>query len=248
MTDRARWALVSAVLFLLLAFVLWLVVIEAPVIRWVIRLYSDKKFLKDTVDSWGWMAPLVFIVIQALQVIISPFPGEITGPVGGALFGTLWGLIYSTIGLTGGTLFCFWVGRRWGEPLVRPWLSEHRWNQMNFILEAEGAIVCFILYLVPGFPKDIISYLFGISPLPFWVFAVVSTAGRLPGTWISSYFGAHVAEQQYIYAIAFMAVILAACLPLYYYRERLIKRFRKPGNGGSRAEKALDGSGSGPVK
>ncbi len=42
--------------------------------------------------SWGWMAPLVFIGIQALQVIISPIPGEITGPVGGALFGTLWGL------------------------------------------------------------------------------------------------------------------------------------------------------------
>ncbi len=48
---------------------------------------------------------------------------------------------------------------------------------MNFIIEAEGAILCFILYLIPGFPKDIISYLFGISPMPFWVFAVVSTVG-----------------------------------------------------------------------
>ena len=89
----------------------------------------------------------------------------------------------------------------WGEPLIRPWLSEHHWNRMNFIIEAEGAILCFILYLIPGFPKDIISYLFGISPMPFWVFAVVSTIGRLPGTWISSYFGAHVGEQQYIYAL-----------------------------------------------
>jgi uncharacterized membrane protein YdjX (TVP38/TMEM64 family) len=228
MTDRGRWALLSAVLFASLAVVIWLVATEAPIVRWMIRLYQDKHFLKETVSAWGWMAPIVFMAIQALQVIISPIPGEITGPVGGALFGTLWGVIYSTIGLTFGTLFCFWVGRRWGEPLVRPWLSEHNWNRMSFILEAEGAIICFVLYLIPGFPKDIVSYLFGLSPMPFWVFAVVSTVGRLPGTWISSYFGAHVAEQQYIYAIAFMASVIAGCLPLYYYRDRLLKHFQKP--------------------
>jgi uncharacterized membrane protein YdjX (TVP38/TMEM64 family) len=243
MTDRARWALVTAVLLALLAIFIWLVAVDAPIIRFTVRLYQDKKFLKDTVRSWGWMAPLVFMAIQALQVIISPIPGEITGPVGGALFGTWLGLFYSTIGLTVGTLFCFWVGRKWGEPLVRPWLSEHHWNQMNFILEAEGAIICFILYLIPGFPKDIISYLFGISPMPFWLFAVVSTVARIPGTWVSSYFGAHVAEQQYIYAIAFMAIVIALCLPLYYYRGSLIKRFHKPRDGKGDGEKALDGSG-----
>jgi uncharacterized membrane protein YdjX (TVP38/TMEM64 family) len=244
MTDRARWALVTAVLLLLLAIVIWLVAADAAIIRFTVRLYRDKHFLKDTVRSWGLMAPLVFIAIQALQVIISPIPGEITGPVGGALFGTGLGLLYSTIGLTVGTLFCFWVGRKWGEPLVRPWLSEHRWNQMNFILEAEGAIICFIVYLIPGFPKDIVSYLFGLSPMPFWLFAVVSTVARIPGTWVSSYFGAHVAEQQYIYAIAFMAIVIALCLPLYYYRASLIKRFHKPRGDKGGAEKALDGPGT----
>jgi uncharacterized membrane protein YdjX (TVP38/TMEM64 family) len=226
LSDRARWALVTGILFTCLFFIVWLVWTDQPIIRFLVRLYQDKHFLKETVRSWGWAAPIVFIAIQALQVIISPIPGEITGPVGGALFGTLWGVIYSTIGLTTGTLFCFWVGRKWGEPLIRPWLSERNWERMNFILEAEGAILCLILYLIPGFPTDIISYLFGISPMPFWVFALVSTVGRLPGTWMSSYFGAHVAEQQYIYAIVFAAAIAAVCLPLYYYRERIVTRLR----------------------
>src|SRR5438034_6501590 len=217
----------------------WLVVIDAPIIHFVVRLYRDKYFLRDTVAAWGWMAPVVFMAIQAIQVIISPIPGEVTGPVGGALFGTTWAVIYSTIGLTVGTLICFWIGRKWGEPLVRPWLSEHHWNKMNFILEAEGAILCFILYLIAGFPKDIISYLFGISPMPFRVFAVVSTIGRLPGTIISSYFGAHVADQQYIYTLAFLAGVVALCLPLYYYRDRILRHFHKPG--ARKAEKALDG-------
>jgi uncharacterized membrane protein YdjX (TVP38/TMEM64 family) len=223
----ARWALAAALLALALVVVVWLVVTDAPVIRVLIRLYQDKYFLRDSVAAWGWMAPLVFIGIQALQVIISPIPGEITGPVGGALFGTMWGLVYSTIGLTIGTLSCFGLGRLWGEPLIRPWLSEHHWNRMNFIIEAEGAILCFILYLIPGFPKDIISYLFGISPMPFWLFALVSTIGRIPGTWISSYFGAHVGEQQYVWAATFIALVAAVCVPLYYYRDRIIRRFHR---------------------
>jgi len=227
MSATARWALASVVLAVLLIVVVWLVVTDAPSVRFVIRLYRDKHFLKDTVAAWGWAAPVVFVVIQALQVIISPIPGEVTGPVGGALFGTWPAVVYSTIGLTLGTLVCFAVGRKWGEPLVRPWLSEHHWNRLNFIIEAEGAIICFLLYLVPGFPKDIISYLFGISPMPFWLFAIVSTLGRLPGTWMSSYFGAHVAEQQYIYALAFGAIIVAVCLPIYYYRDRILKRLHR---------------------
>ena len=229
LSERGRWTLLIAGLAALLAVTIWLVAIEAPVIRVLVRMYSDKHYLKSLVASWGWMAPPVFIVIQALQVVISPFPGEITGPVGGALFGTLWGVVYSTIGLTAGTLICFGIGRKWGEPLVRPWLSEHHWNRMNFILEAEGVILCFILYLIPGFPKDILSYLFGISPLPFWPFAIASTVARIPGTLISSYFGANVAEHQYLYAIAFIAVIAALCLPLYYYRDRIIRRVHRKG-------------------
>ncbi|HEU5322459.1 MAG TPA: TVP38/TMEM64 family protein [Methylomirabilota bacterium] len=224
LSDTARWALASAALAVLLAIVIGLVMTDAPLVRFVVRLYRDKHFLKQTVRSWGWLAPLVFVGIQALQVIISPIPGEITGPVGGALFGTTWGLVYSTVGLTIGTLACFGLGRLWGEPLVRPWLSEHNWNRMNFVIEAEGAILCFLLYLIPGFPKDVVSYLFGISPMPFWVFAAVSTLGRLPGTWISSYFGAHVGEQQYLYAIAFVALITAVCLPVFYYRDRILRR------------------------
>ena len=211
-SNATRWATASILLAGSLVFIVWLVFTDAPIIRFTVRLYQDKYFLRDTVAAWGWAAPLVFMAIQALQVIISPIPGEITGPVGGALFGTL---------------FCFWVGRKWGEPLIRPWLSEHHWEKMNFILEAEGAIICFILYVIPGFPKDIISYLFGISPMPFWLFAVVSTVGRIPGTWISSYFGAHVGEQQYFYAAAFIALVTGACLPLYYHRERIIARFRR---------------------
>jgi uncharacterized membrane protein YdjX (TVP38/TMEM64 family) len=234
-TDRTRWGLGLLILASCLGLLIWLVVTDAPIVRFTVRLYRDNVFLKETVAAWGWAAPIIFIAIQALQVIISPIPGEVTGPVGGALFGTFRGVVYSTIGLTVGTLFCFWVGRLYGEPLVRPWLSEHHWNRVNFVLEAEGAIFCFIIYLIPGFPKDIVSYLFGISPIPFWVFAIVSTLGRVPGTWVSSYVGAHVAEHQFIYVFLLLALVAAVTLPLYYYRHQITGYFHRGRRGHKRA-------------
>jgi uncharacterized membrane protein YdjX (TVP38/TMEM64 family) len=236
--DRLRWAIGLLVLATALGLVVWLVVTDAPIVRLVVRLYRDKAFLKATVASWGSSAPLIFIAIQALQVILSPIPGEISGPVGGALFGTTLGVVYSTLGLTIGTLTCFGLGRLYGEPFVRPWLSEWSWRQMKFIVEAEGAILCFVLYLIPGFPKDIVSYLFGISPIRFWVFALVSTLGRLPGTWISSYVGAHVSEHEYITLFLLLALVAAVSLPLYYYRHRIIGVVAGAGQRRKRADSA----------
>jgi uncharacterized membrane protein YdjX (TVP38/TMEM64 family) len=200
---------------------------DAPSWRYVVRLYQDKAFLKATVESWGWMGPVVFIVIQALQVVISPFPGEVTGAAGGFLFGGVAGFIYSTIGLTLGTLAAFGIGRSLGATFVRRLVADHYWEKMGFIVEAEGAILAFVLYLIPGFPKDIISYLFGLSPMPLWVFAVVSTLGRMPGTWILSAQGGHVGAGQFRELALLLAIVAAAVVPLYYYRHRILRLFRR---------------------
>src|SRR5260370_17125137 len=99
MTDRARWAIVTSVLFVLLTAVVWVVVADAPFVRWLIRLYQDKHFLKETVRSWGWMAPLVFIAIHAFPAIISPLPCEVTAPAAPPPSGTFLPVTPSTIRL-----------------------------------------------------------------------------------------------------------------------------------------------------
>jgi uncharacterized membrane protein YdjX (TVP38/TMEM64 family) len=225
--HRTTWAIVLLLVGLLTAYVIYLVEIGAPSWLFVRHLYQDKVFLKATVESWGYMGPLLFILIQALQVIISPVPGEATGLAGGFLFGTALGFIYSTIGLTTGTLACFGLGRWLGAGFIQRFVAKHHWEKMGFIVEAEGAILCFILYLIPGFPKDIISYLFGLSPMPFWVFAVVSTLGRAPGTWILSAQGSQVAPGQLRDLALLLALTAALIIPLYYYRNRIVQLFRR---------------------
>ena len=200
----------------------WLVLTEAPAYQFLVRLYSDKHFLKETLDAWGILAPLIFIALQALQVIMAPIPGDITGLLGGFLFGEWLGLFYSTIGLTLGSVAAFGVGRWLGAHYVRTLVSQQTWDKMGFIIEAEGTILCFIIFLIPGLPKDMVCYLFGMSPMPLWVFTLVSTLGRFPGTWVLSAQGAHTAAGDYLEVILLTAIVFAVALPLYYYRDRIV--------------------------
>ena len=109
-------AVVSA---LALGLCAWLIVADAPAYRFVVRVYEDKRPMHAMLDRWGVLAPVVFVAIQALQVIIAPIPGDVTGLLGGFVFGQWLGFFYSTVGLTIGSLGAFWVGRRLGATFVQ---------------------------------------------------------------------------------------------------------------------------------
>ena len=226
MKMKVRWVVGGASIAALVAYCGWLVYTDAPAYQFLVRLYLDKIFLKQTLREWGALAPVIFIGLQALQVIIAPIPGELTGILGGYVFGEWIGLFYSTIGLTLGSVVAFAVGRWLGAHYVQRLVSPDVWRRLGFIVEAEGVILCFVIFLIPGLPKDMACYLFGLSPMPFWVFAVVSTLGRIPGTWILSAQGAHTASGDYVEVILLTALVVALALPLYYYRNRLVEWFR----------------------
>jgi uncharacterized membrane protein YdjX (TVP38/TMEM64 family) len=221
MSLGSRWAVVIGVCVFFVAVCVWLWWTNAPAYQFVYRLYYDKLFLKQTLREWGVLAPVAFILIQALQVVLSPIPGEATGILGGYLFGQWLGLLYSTIGLTLGSAGAFALGRWLGVHAVKNLVSPATWRRLGFIVEAEGVVLCFIVYLIPGLPKDIACYLFGISPMPVWVFTLVSGLGRIPGTWVLSAQGAHTAAGDYRQAILVTAVAVAVALPLFYYRHRI---------------------------
>jgi len=212
--------------------VAWLVLTDAPAYGFAYRLFHDHQYMKEKLVEWGAAAPVIFILIQALQVVISPIPGEVTGILGGFVFGQWMGLVYSSIGLTAGSLLAFALGRWLGDAYVRHLVSEETWNKLGFIVEAEGTILCFIVYLIPGLPKDIACYLFGLSPMPFWVFAVVSSLGRIPGTWVLSAQGAKTATGHYIEVALLTAAVAALAVPIYYYRHRIVAWFKGRGQNG----------------
>jgi uncharacterized membrane protein YdjX (TVP38/TMEM64 family) len=90
LTRKYRWVIAGGVAALVVGYCAWLVYTDAPVYQFLVRLYVDKKFLKQTLRQWGILAPILFMVLQALQVVMSPIPGEATGFLGGTSSGSGW--------------------------------------------------------------------------------------------------------------------------------------------------------------
>jgi len=185
------------------------------------RLFSDREQIRHLLSSFGTSAPPVFMLIQILQVLIAPVPGEATGFIGGYLFGTLPGFIYSSIGLTVGSWINFIIGRFLGKRYVRKLIPAHQFEKIDGVLKRQGVIFLFILFLFPGFPKDYLCLALGLSTLPIKIFILLTGIGRMPGTFALSLQGAFLYEQNY----ALFGVMIGACLILaflcYAYRERI---------------------------
>lgn len=191
------------------------------------HIFSDREQIKTFVASFGHGAPLVFIIIQILQVLFAPFPGEATGFIGGFLFGTVKGFIYSSIGLTAGSWINFTIGRFMGKRFVRKLIPVHQLDRLDKMVKRQGVIVLFILFIIPGFPKDYLCLFLGLSTLPLKIFLILTGIGRMPGTLMLSLQGSYIFEQKYSLFAAILGVCLMVTFLAYYYREPLYQWLEK---------------------
>ena len=192
-----------------------------PIAREFWKLFQNKEYMRDYVQSWGALSPVVFIVIQAVQVVLAPFPGEFTGAVGGFIFGGLPNIFYSTIGLTIGSCISFWAAKIIGLPLVSLVVSRKTLDKFHFLTERRGAALALLLYIVPGFPKDVFSYLLGLSPMRFRVFLPISAFGRVPGTILLSFSGSAVYDENWVLLGVLTFVCAVALIAIFLYRDKI---------------------------
>lgn len=186
-----------------------------------LRLFNDRPALAAYIKSWGILAPVAFILLQAFQVVASPIPGEATGLLGGIAFGTGLGFVYSTIGLTLGSIGAFAISRWLEVHFVERFVPKEISAKFDFLTRAEGIIVTFVMFLIPGFPKDYLCYLLGLSHVPWRTFLLVSIIGRMPGTWLLSIQGSNIWRGNYW---EFGAVLVATIVVVYVahrYKDRI---------------------------
>ncbi|MGQ9694381.1 MAG: TVP38/TMEM64 family protein [Thermodesulfobacteriota bacterium] len=189
--------------------------------RDTIRFFSNKGQVSALVVSFGVFAPLVFMGLQILQVLLAPIPGELTGFVGGYLFGAAWGFLFSSIGLSIGSLLAFLISRRLGLPFVRRFIGEELMRKFDYLMEHQGAFFSFLYFLIPGLPKDYFCYLLGLSPMHIFTFFIVSSIGRIPGTLLLSLQGQAVRSENYRIFFVILGVALFFILLTILYREKV---------------------------
>ncbi len=187
----------------------------------LLRLFEQREAVREFVLSFGSLAPAVYVALQALQVVLSPIPGEATGLLGGFFFGAWMGFVYGTLGLTLGSLAAFWISRQFRR-LVKRWLSRSElYQRFEDLVEHQGMFVCFVLFLFPGFPKDFLCYLLGLSRMPWQAFAVIVFLGRMPGTFMLTLQGAEIYRGNVVGVLVLLAFTAVVVGPAWYYREKI---------------------------
>ncbi len=201
----------AAGLLLFLAATTW-VVVRYQEEAW--RVVTHPSQLQEWVGSYRGWGPVVFLGIQVVQVVVFVIPGEVVQVAGGYLFGAWLGVGYCLVGAVIGSALAFLAGKWLGRPFVRYLVTPEQFARMEDVLNRrQGMVTIFVLYLIPGIPKDVLCYVAGVTPIHVGLFLLVTTAARLPGMILSAYFGRAMAEKSYI-----LLVILSilACLALIF--------------------------------
>ncbi len=191
------------------------------------KFFTDKQYLLHFIKEHRAYAAFIFIGLQLLQVVAAPVPGEVTGFVGGLFFGPFWGVLFSTIGLTLGSWLAFGLARIVGRPLVEKVVSTDTIKRYDYVMKHKGMFLAFLMFLIPGFPKDYLCYLLGLGHMGQRDFLIVSTSGRMLGTVLLTMEGSFFRQKRYGAFFTVMGISIASILIVMIYRDTIERWLRK---------------------
>lgn len=194
----------------------------------LIALSKDPELLREKIISYGRGSVLALIAAQVVQVVIAFIPGEIVQMMGGYIFGPVLGTLYSLAGITLGAAIVFFIVRITGYPLVRTFVPERFMNKLMFLTESKkGQTAMFILFLIPGIPKDILVYMAGLTPIKPAEFFSIFIIARLPALAASCWFGSSLYERNYVKAAVISAVVLVLFVIGFKLRDKIVNRLQE---------------------
>ena len=176
-------------------------------------------------EQYKFESVFIYIGIQILQIVISIIPGQAFQFAAGYLYGFFPGLLFSVIGAFLGTTLSFYLARLLGKSALHLFFGE---EQMTYFIERLNSkrayMIVFLLYLIPGLPKDVVSYAAGVSEMKFKAFMAFSMAGRIFGISGSLLIGALYFHHHYI-GMGIIAVVAVVAFVLCIIYRKNINRY-----------------------
>ena len=198
----------------------------------MIALVRDPARLRAWVDGLGWKSRIVYGAMVCFQVVVAIIPGEPLELAAGYAFGALEGTLICLAGIFAGSMIVFLLVRRFGIKLVRLFFSEEKIRSMRFLKNPRRLfIVTAVLMLVPGTPKDLLTYCAGLTPLPVTTWMLIASVGRIPSVITSTLGGHALSEGNYGFAaIVFGATALLCGGGLWLYGRMQQKNANEKGD------------------
>lgn len=220
-STKRELIIVIAAVFLVGIYLAWDIIFGGPLSKF----FRNREEIVALVRSAGILAPLSFIVLQVVQIILAPIPGQVTGLIGGFIFGW-WGILWSVIGSTLGYLIIFLIAKKFGRPLAEKIIKKETLEKFNFLSSKSAAFVIFLIFLIPGLPDDLVGYIAGMSGISIRKLIAMVFVAHIPNIVVTNYIGMGFGSDNLLPIIILSIVVVVLFIIAIYNRERLIKIFK----------------------
>jgi len=178
-----------------------MIVLTIRVGRPLLAFLSDPANMRRWVEKYYWGSRVGFMLLTALQVILAFIPGEPFEMAAGYAFGSLEGSLLCLAGITLGSVIVFSAVKKWGMKLVRIFFSQEKIDSVRIFQNPRRLKnIAFVVFLIPGTPKDILTYLVGLTPMNLADWLLICTVGRVPSLITSVVCGNAIQQQNYAQA------------------------------------------------
>lgn len=206
MSEKQRKLLAGggiAVFILLTAAVFWFV--GRPLVNFI----SEPARFRDWVDAHGIWGRIAFVAITVLQVFVAIIPGEPVEIGAGYAFGFWEGTLLCVIGMTIGSALVFAFVRRFGIKAVEVFIPREKILSSKLLRNRKRVYAFFIAaFVLPGTPKDVLTYCVGLTDIPMGRWLVISAVCRLPSLVSSTMGGAALGTEKYLLAMIVFGVTI----------------------------------------
>ena len=224
-TQRQKRIYTAVSLLIVAAVFIWLSVF---ITQQFLSFKKSPEEFKVFIESFGWTGRFVALGLQILQVIISFIPGEILEIGIGYAFGAVEGTLLCLGGVAIASSLVFLLTKRWGMRLVEVFISREKIDSLRFINNEEKVKrLIFILFFIPGTPKDILTYFVGLTKITLPEFLIISLIARSPSVVSSTIGGNLIQQQNYEYAALLFLITGTVSLAGITLYNRFINRRKK---------------------
>lgn len=204
---------------ILIAFLALMVILSVTVGRPLIKFVSDPDAFRTYIEGSGFLGKLAFVGMMALQVVVAIIPGEPLEIGAGYAFGPWQGLLLCLIGVAAGTAVIYLLVKYGGRKVIEAFFPVDKIESMRFLRDEKRLnVIVFILFFIPGTPKDLLTYCVWLTKIKFTTYLLISSIARIPSIISSTWGGDALANQNYdrvVWIFVITAVLSLAGIFIY---------------------------------
>lgn len=189
--------------------------------RPMLQFVSQPDQFREWVDSHGLWGRVAFVGMMMFQVFVAIIPGEPLEIGAGYAFGVLEGTLLCVLATSLSGALIFLIVKKFGMKFVTLFVSEEKIHSLKFLQNTRRLdLIAFLLFFIPGTPKDVLTYIVGLTPMRLSTWIFITTVARLPSVITSTVGGNALGTQEYLFAvIVFAATAVISGVGVLVYRK-----------------------------